>query len=409
VSVSPLTLSALAEPDKRRNKLFASGLGTITQLSEPKSSDPGLRVFASVPGQMSDARGHSISASTSPRVEERPSRPVSRGDDGAPAPSAPYSHPVGGLDRAPERAAPAAMPPKRRPLRRLVVEFDSRMVALLPSVADVSIEGFVNQVELLFQVESHRILAARYTYLLSGEEVENWTAMKRALLAKAKRATAASLTVYHKFSQGENETINGAWERFTQLARNADIKRTKMELWSYFKERLNQTSKLLFRSELAEQDPFTALPMIAAAGDVPVSSRATLLAYQPQEDDRPHRDTKCWSCGKRGHIKRRCRASPEEKERFASTPEGKSIQNYVRPPQKDQRAFRKGKKPYDQYKRAQDSSRGEEKPDQSKPRDHDKGERMASTGKREISTDVVPAQLITMFKPVEGGTPPTTL
>jgi len=213
------------------------------------------------------------------------------------------------------REAPAvSTPTRRRVYKTLTPPIDSRMVSLLPSLPEVSIKTFVEQVEVLFPIEKHRMLAVRaklpeeYTYFLGSEENASWDATKSALLSRSKRATAATVMAYNRFTQNDNENITTAWERLLQLARAAEVRIDKMELWSYFTARLNQTSRLFFKTEIEMKDPYVALPRIAGVGDIPITPRPSLMVFQPQEDAAPRPPSKCWNCGKFGHIARKCRS-----------------------------------------------------------------------------------------------------
>jgi len=260
---------------------------------------------------------------------------------------------------------------RRRVFRTLTPPIDSRLVTLLPSINDISIEGFIDQVELLFSIDQHRMLAVRaklpeeYTYFLRQEEDRSWEAMRAALLSRAKRATPVTLMTFNRFTQGDNETINAAWERMLQLVRAADIRKSKHELWDYFRDRLTQTSRLLFRGELKQEDPYVALPAIAQAGDIPVTTRPSLMVFQPQEGFNT-RLPMCWNCGKDGHIARSCPNPSDAK----AVMEGKMERYRQGPPQSNY--------PYPPF----DSSRGGPRFDRGGRRRRG-GRRQFDSGRRE--------------------------
>ena len=99
------------------------------------------------------------------------------------------------------------------------------------------------------------------------------------------------------------------------LARTAEVNENKSNLWNYFRGRLTQEAKLLFRSELAERDPYGALAKIADAGDIPTySSRPSVLAFQERRDPDERQGTlgKCFRCFSPDHRIRDCPIQPSE-------------------------------------------------------------------------------------------------
>ena len=60
------------------------------------------------------------------------------------------------------------------------------------------------------------------------------------------------------FKQLADESGNAAWARFTKIAREAQVKQGVADLWVYFKERLNHNSRLWYRAELSDENPFSA-------------------------------------------------------------------------------------------------------------------------------------------------------
>jgi len=324
----------------------------------------------------------------------------------------PTIHPNGIRGRLHEVAPAAISAPtvarKRKPLRRLIAKFDSRLIALLPSISEVSIEGFIAQVELLYTYDSHRLLAARsklpeeYTYLLRGEEEYTWQGMKKALLSKAKRATSATITAFNRYTQMDTETINGSWDRLLQLARAADVRKSKFELWSYFKERLNQTSRLYFKEELKLDDPFVALPMIAGTGDVPVASKSTLLAYGIKDERKNKSEVKCWECGRMGHYARYCR-TPKDGSSSGSKPVDQ-IPEKEKPYQRNFDNSRSNDRGWDKRKFNKNRKRYN-KPGESRPFENGKSDKRDDVPKApnkvekpKADPDVV--KLLTVFQPI---------
>ena len=142
-----------------------------------------------------------------------------------------------------------------------------------------------------------------------------WEAMKMALLSTRKRSGTATLVEYQQFRQSSSESILKSWSRFMTLARTAEVNETKSNLWNYFRGRLTQEAKLLFRSELAERDPYNALAKIADAGDVPTyTGRPSVFAFQERRDPEERRD-KCFRCFSTDHRIRDCQVEPSDRSR----------------------------------------------------------------------------------------------
>ena len=203
--------------------------------------------------------------------------------------------------------------------------FNTRMLSSLPHLKDVSVENYINQVELLYERPEHRVRAARTkltdecNFILEMETKDSipltWEAMKLALLSTRKRSSTATLVEYQQFRQNSNESILKSWSRFMGLARTAEVTENKSSLWNYFRGRLTQEAKLLFRAELAERDPYSALAKIADAGDIPTySSRPAILAFQERRDPEERQGTlgKCFRCFSPDHRIRDCPIPPSD-------------------------------------------------------------------------------------------------
>ena len=201
--------------------------------------------------------------------------------------------------------------------------FNARLLGSLPHLKETSVENYISQVELLYERPEHRVRAARAkltdecNFILEMETRDgpppSWEAMKLALLSTRKRSNHAALMEYQQFRQNSNEPILRSWTRFVSMARTADVNESKSMLWNYFRGRLTQEAKLLFRAELADRDPYTALTKIAEAGDVPTyPSRPTILAFHEKESERkqPELLSKCFRCKSTEHKIRDCPIRP---------------------------------------------------------------------------------------------------
>ena len=160
--------------------------------------------------------------------------------------------------------------------------------------------------------ERHEQLTDECNFILEMETRDgpppSWEAMKLALLSTRKRSNLAALMEYQQFRQNNNEPILRSWTRFVSMG-TADVNESKSTLWNYFRGRLTQEAKLLFRAKLADKDPYTALTKIAEAGDVPTyPSRPSILAFHEKESERkqPVLLSKCFRCKSTEHKIRDC-------------------------------------------------------------------------------------------------------
>ena len=203
-------------------------------------------------------------------------------------------------------------------LRDRSTAFDGRLLASLPHLKETSVENFITQVELMYERPEHRVLRkCAYIQMEARDGVPlSWDVMRMALLSTRKRAGAAALLEYQQFRQSFNESIIRAWTRFVGLAKTAEVCESKATLWNYFRGRLTQEAKLLFRTELSERDPYMALAKIADAGDVPIQvTNARILAFGEPESTP---GVRCFGCGGMGHRIRFCPNPSSDRPRSAA-------------------------------------------------------------------------------------------